>query len=421
MAPAEPLTVRGTDELAVLDGYREQAIAATGWGASVQLFQRRNLAFWTWAALVTWGALSWLQNTIESLNYLAPAITVSSGVFAVYGVIFWWFTQRIDRYAAQPTRLRLAAFAWGAFAATMVLSLPANTAIGELLAKHFGQLFANTWTAALSAPLVEEWSKGLGLVLLVSMAPHVVCTAFDGFILGAFLGLGFQILEDIHYAENAAAANFGVDQLGSIMKIFILRTSTGVAGHILYSAIFCTGLAYLVGLSAQPRKIFRGLGLIITAMGLHFLWNGMGALPGALFGEGTAAQIMMSALLILLPVTALVICGAVFRHAVAGERGFIRYLLAPEQARGVVTEAELAAVAGTKKERKCYLRSGGSPGRRRRPGRRGRGQVLTAVFDLVNELGTADGATTKRVAFARSEVMRLRAKGHATSRNTHAL
>ena len=250
--------------------------------------------------------------------YYAPAISLAFLVFAAYGALFWWFTQHIDRYASQPATLRLAAFLWGAFAATWVMAAPANNALRDIYGKLVSQAFTLDWGASLAVPVTEEWSKAFGLILLIAMAPRVVRTAFDGFILGAFLGLGFQILEDISYVQNAAGSRFGADQVGATTVTFLMRISTGVAGHILFSAIFCTGLVYLLGLPEQPRRIGRGLLLCLVAMGIHGVWDSEGAIVDAVFGAN--GIYVMPLLMVAVPVVALIVCVLVFRTAVAGER-----------------------------------------------------------------------------------------------------
>jgi hypothetical protein len=85
------------------------------------------------------------------------------------------------------------------------------------------------------------------------------------------------------------------------------------------------------------------------------------------------------------------------------EHGWVRDVLAPEGETGVVADAEVEALAG-REPRRRYLHS--LPhGHDRRAG----GHVMVAVEDLIEELAAARGQDTDRVAFARSEVARLRA------------
>ena len=94
------------------------------------------------------------------------------------------------------------------------MALPGNAALMDLYAKFFGQAWATDWKAGLTAPFVEETAKGAVFLLLLGLAPFVIRTVYDGLIVGAYVGLGFQVLEDMLYGQNAAYTNFGVDQVG---------------------------------------------------------------------------------------------------------------------------------------------------------------------------------------------------------------
>jgi protease PrsW len=78
--------------------------------------------------------------------------------------------------------------------------------------------------------------------------------------------------------------------------------------------------------------------------------------------------------------------------------------MTPEEARNVITAAELDALAGNRKARKRY-RKANPKGRERKRAR----YVLNAAYDLAHELAGARGADTDRVGFARAEVGRIRA------------
>jgi len=81
----------------------------------------------------------------------------------------------------------------------------------------------------------------------------------------------------------------------------------------------------------------------------------------------------------------------------------VREVMTPEQARNVITWAELDAMAGNRKARKAYRKVS----RNRRERKRNR-YVLNAACDLADALAAARGADTDRVRFARTEVGRIR-------------
>jgi len=289
------------------------------------------------------------------------------------------------------------AFLWGGFAATGAMAANANSAIIALYGKVFGQVWALNWGAGLAAPFTEETAKGSGLLLLIALAPRQVRTAFDGLILGAFIGLGFQIIEDISYAMTSAGTQFGANQIGASIGTIVLRMVSGVAAHILYSAIFCAGLVYLLGRPAEPRKVGRGLLLMATPMLLHGVWDSLGSIAGP-------SALALLGLLIAVVVIALVILVRVYKLTVQRERDIVRDVMTPEVARNVISGAELDAVAGNRKARKAFRKAG-----RNRSERKRARYVINAVYSLADELAVARGADSDRVRFARAEVGRIRA------------
>jgi protease PrsW len=383
--------------LADLDRARDIALDLSGWGRRFSFYQPRNFAFWGYLMLVGTGMFVSVSRVTREYDAYGQAIALAVTSFAIYAALFWWFTQRIDHYAKLPVKLMLVAFLWGGFAATWMMAASANDAILALYAKSFGQSWALNWGAGLSAPFTEETAKGSGLLLLIALAPRQIRTAFDGLILGAFIGLGFQIIEDIAYAMTSASSQFGANQIGASIGTIIVRMVSGVAAHILYSAIFCAGLIYLLGRPAEPRRVGRGLLLMAIPMLLHGIWDSLAATAGR-------SALMLVGLLIAVVVIALVIVVRVYELTVRRERDFLRDVMTPEEARNVLTAAELDAMAGNRKARKRYRKT--SPNRRERKRAR---YVLNAAYDLADELAGARGADTDRVRFARAEVSRIRA------------
>ncbi|WP_018602464.1 PrsW family intramembrane metalloprotease [Mycobacterium sp. 155] len=363
---------------------RVSAIDASGWGRRFVFIQPRNLAFWVYVLLVLVGLGQFVDSVGRFHSY---SVLTAATVFAIYGAVIWWLAQRADRYTDLPVKLLITALVWGAFAATWAMAAVANTAIGDIYAKQFGQRWSLDWAAGLSAPITEELAKGAGLVLIIVLAPRIVRTAFDGFIIGLVIGLGFQLLEDMLYALR--------NEQGMAL-VMVLRMLTGVGGHFAYTAIFCAGLIYLLGRPAEPRRVGRGLLLMVTAPVLHGLWDSAGALVG---GRGLLLVGLWAGIL----VVTLIIFFRVYVLTVPQERALLRGVLAPEVASGVLAEVELDAIAGNRKTRRRYRKS-----LRPRAARRKARQILQAGRDLAQELARSRGAETPAVQFARSEIGRIR-------------
>jgi RsiW-degrading membrane proteinase PrsW (M82 family) len=371
------------------------AIEQSGWGLPFRFFQPHNLAFWVYLLGVGGGTLTMLHYFGPRAGFYAPALAGGALLFGLYLVPWLLLLRRHNRYTSQPAGLLTAAFVWGGIAAPFWIALPANTALLEIWTKVGGTSFATNWAAGLAAPINEEWGKGLGLILLLTLAPRLVRSAYDGFIIGAFIGLGFQVFEDVLYAYNGAAESFGVDQAGASLHIFVVRGLSGIVSHALFSAIFCAGLMWVLSRVPNERRVARGVLAMLMAMLFHFTWDDLGGLSG-----GTILYF------VLLPLLAAVELAALFwvlRHAASRERAWTRDLLGPEAEAGVVDPALLDAVSGLRKDRKKYRAAVHSRSRSR--------HLVEAAHDLAHELALSGGEDTGRVTHARAELARLRQSG----------
>ena len=395
--PSAALVAPSAATLAALGAERDQALARSGWGQRFHLLQPRNLAFWVFGLLGILGAALFVMiiqpsgdNGIVLLRSIAAAVTL-------YALALWWFLRAVDKYARLSRGLIVAAFCWGAFPAFLISAL-GNDPLLTLWNNLFGTAFGVDWGAALTAPLVEEWSKGLGLIILITMAARQIATALDGFVLGAFIGLGFQVFEDVLYGVQSAGAGFGLDPFGMATHVLVLRFITGISGHVVFSAIFCAGLVYVLGRPAQARRRGFGAALILLAMAMHGFWDALGGIFGPIMNS------YAQSFTVTLPVITIFIGTAVwvYQEAAPTERAIVRDVLAPDAAVGVLSQEQLAAATTGSLGRRAYVRAGTC-----RADRRSRRYSVEAVDDLANELASSGGADSDRVLFARNEVGRL--------------
>lgn len=190
----------------VLRNVQTLAVDRSGWGHPVRLFQPHNPAFYLYWIMIAHGA--WVFYHIVAANTVYPtAITIALTVEALYCLPWIWFLTRRDRYEREPAKLAVLGFFWGGLVAPWVMALPGNGAILSLMVKLVSLDFHNTWGPALTAPVVEESAKYVGLALLALLARNHVRSAYDGFLLGAFVGLGFQVFENVLYVIQAVNAN----------------------------------------------------------------------------------------------------------------------------------------------------------------------------------------------------------------------
>ena len=369
---------------------RRRAIAQSGWGADFRLVQPHNLAFWVYCLLVVAGAFVLAgQISIAAAAY-SGALTSGIVAFGLLAAAYAWFIRYEDRYTTVPPRLAAAGFVWGFVAAIGAFAMLANEAVIDLYAKAFGASFAYDWGAALAAPVDEELAKGAGVLLLLILASQLVRSPFDGLILGAFVGLGFQISENISYAWIGAANAFG--DVDAARTTIVVRTLASVSSHWMFTAIFGAGLVWFIGRPDVPARKGIGAGLMLTAVLMHGLWNASGAIGGSsAFG-----------LIVPLAVAATLIAtfGWIFRNTQPIEREWMRELRAPEVAGGVVTPAELEALAGTRSAYRSYIRASSGP--------RTAARVLEAEMELAHQIARDGGAETVAVQAARAAVVRAR-------------
>jgi len=117
--------------------------------------------------------------------------------------------------------------------------------------------------AVVIAPLVEEWTKGWGVMTVRNKMREPE----DGFIYGAAAGLGFAAMENIFYNSSALLSGFDV-----FLTTALSRAIASTLLHASASAVLGYGIArkYLYG--ARGRKVGY-LPYYLAAVVLHGLFN----------------------------------------------------------------------------------------------------------------------------------------------------
>jgi protease PrsW len=369
---------------------RQRAIEQSGWGEDFRFLQPHNLAFWVYCALVAAGAyVLWGQVSIARAAY-SGALAEGILAFGLLALVYLWFIHYGDRYTTVPIELAAAAFVWGFVAATGAFALLGNDAFLSIYAKLFGASFAFDWGAGLAAPVDEELAKGAGVLLLLTLAPKLIRSPFDGLIVGAFVGLGFQISEDISYAWIGAADAF--NDVGAARSTIVVRTLASIPSHWMYTGIFGAGLVWFVGRPDVPARRWLGAGLMLTAMLMHGLWDASAAIGGnSFFGWIIPAVVAGTLISVFI---------WVYKASEPIEREWMRELMAPEVAQGVVTPAELEALSGTRSTLRTYIRLQPNPTIAER--------VLKAETDLAHQIARDGGENTAAVQRAREAVAQAR-------------
>nr|WP_296072973.1 PrsW family intramembrane metalloprotease [uncultured Actinoplanes sp.] len=323
----------------------------------------REPAFWVVVALLALGAAR-MSQIAGRFAAAYPAATVTAVVlFALLAVPFWLVVSELDFLEREPAELLAVAFAWGALVATSV-SIPADAALEDLIAKLGSPHLAADWGAALAGPTVEETAKTLGVVAIVLIARAQVNSVLDGVVYGAMVGLGFQVVENIVFAVGAVALAGQGDQIQPVIATFLLRGFlSGVWSHTLFSALAGAGIGYLVLRRDRGWAHRAGVAVlaVLGAWASHMLWNsplladGLGNGPLALLG-----------VLLLKGLPPLLLILLLVRHVHDREADFYVGQLAGLRDPELITTGELAVLGSGSRRAAARRHAGAQAGRRAR-------------------------------------------------------
>ena len=241
------------------------------WGVQTGLLQARQPAFWLFVVALFLGAIYGLATQMVSLVISPAGWALSWVLLLLYIVPVVLVIRWLDLYEREPRSLLIGAFLWGSLVALMFSGL-GNDAWGVVVAKLFGAEFASQWSAALTAPVIEETYKYLGVVVLYLIARAEFDDLIDGFVYGALIGLGFAVAEDVYYFIFV----FGGDVPSVIQGFWIRVVASGLYGHVTFTGIAGIGFAYFVTRRLdQPlsRRLLIAVGLLLMAIAAHFIWN----------------------------------------------------------------------------------------------------------------------------------------------------
>jgi RsiW-degrading membrane proteinase PrsW (M82 family) len=354
-------------------------------------------AFWLFAFLLMIGALGAGGIIAARISAAPPSSLFAITLLIVWAVPLVVFIHALDLFEREPFGMLTAAFAWGSLAAT-TLAISANTALFDLIAKLGSQSLANRWGAAIAGPIDEETLKALGLLLLVLLAAAEIDTPIDGLVYGAFIGLGFQIVEDFQYLTNPAFAGNGFSQTHVVWELFVVRGLVGgIWSHAAYTGLFGLGIGYLVSRTEVPlvRRVTLAVLAFAGAWAMHFFWNSpwLENVDAGGFWSTIITQSAIKGLPGFLLLTWL------YLRARRRESLWVAHVLAPEVATGAATEDEINALLTFHGRRAARRAAGHAAGPRaeRRTKELQRQQVGLAV-DLTRSRGASTPAIERRRA-----------------------
>lgn len=183
----------------------------------------------------------------------------------------------LDRYEPEPRLLLVSGLAWGAFVATMA----------ALVIQGLGGLVVgvtDTASLAVVAPVVEEASKGLFLVLLLWWRRAEVDGILDGIVYAGMVGVGFAFTENVLYLIAAYNGTDGVGPGGleAVTGTFVMRCLFSPFAHPLFTAFTGIGIGLAVASRSRTVRWTAPLGGYLLAVLAHGIWNG-----STVFGFGS--------------------------------------------------------------------------------------------------------------------------------------
>lgn len=207
------------------------------------------------------------------VTFLGTAASVVGLVLALVplGIVLFG-VHLIDRWEPEPKGVMAFALAWGAIAAvglSLLVDLGLSFVIRGPLRESFGSV--------VQAPVVEEFFKGLGVLLIFAVARRAFDGPIDGVVYGALVGAGFAFTENIQYF----AVSMIEGDSASLTMTFVLRGLLSPFAHAMFTAVtgFAIGLAARRGRAAGSVIGAAALGMLGAVL-LHALWNG-----SAMFGD----------------------------------------------------------------------------------------------------------------------------------------
>lgn len=179
------------------------------------------------------------------------------------GLALW-----IDRYEPEPPHLLLVAFLWGAGLAVFASYILNTLNSSMFLEATHDAAAASALGGILSAPLVEESTKGLCLFFLFFWKRKEFDGIVDGVVYATMVALGFAMTENIQYYGSALKAGGGMAG-----AVFILRGMFSPYSHPLFTSMTGIGLGWAAQSDRWYVKLLAPPAGLMCAMALHATWN----------------------------------------------------------------------------------------------------------------------------------------------------
>lgn len=256
--------------------------------------------------------------------------TIIGGIMAFlpapfYLLLFLW----IDRYDPEPYWALAGAFGWGALFALLV-SFVVNTFFGSVAAALIGGPSGDVLAAVISAPLIEEGTKGLGVLMFLIFLRKEFDGVTDGLVYAGIIALGFATGENVLYYGRT----FVQQGATGLLVIGFMRGILSPFAHSLFTSMTGIGCGIARETHNPTLKIVMPIAGYAGAVFLHAMWNGIAHAAGSMF--------LVAYFLIWVPLFAIFI-GVIF-YTARRERRIVKEMLAFEVSNGTLNAEELEMI-----------------------------------------------------------------------------
>jgi RsiW-degrading membrane proteinase PrsW (M82 family) len=258
-------------------------------------------------------------------NFMALLVAVPLAFIPAF--FFSWFIYWLDRYEKEPRWLLFMAFFWGGFVAiigALIGSLILDVGITAVLRD---ETLAEIASGSITAPFVEEFWKGLAILVIVLIFRREFDSILDGIVYGAIAGLGFAATENVLYFMG----QYMDAGWGGMLSNFALRVGIFAWGHPFYTAF--TGIGFAVARTNRNTlvKIIAPIAGYFLAVFAHSFHN-----SALVFVSGLGSLVLV----ILVEWAGWIIFLGFIGWMVRNEQILLRKHLREEVASGLLSEAQ---------------------------------------------------------------------------------
>lgn len=241
----------------------------------------------------------------------------------------------IDRFDPEPGAAIAASFAWGGLVAILI-SMVLNTTFGSAMGQIAGERQGDALTTIISAPIFEEGSKGIFVLMLLLFFRKEFDGIVDGIFYASVIALGFATFENILYYGG----QYLDGGIGALLQNFFTRGVLSPFSHALFTSMTGVGCGIARETHNKTLKMLAPPAGYIFAMILHGFWN---AIATATRGLGYYIAYAM----VWVPLFIIFVCGVI--AIVRREQKIIKRMLAPQVDQGVITQDQFDIVSSLRK------------------------------------------------------------------------